>query len=54
MFGDILMWVLTIFGLLPMVKGWFKPKKDFQQHLAELNDDEAIRDPFRSKIHADL
>lgn len=37
MFGDILIWVLTFFGLVP----WdtlFSRKKDFQEQLAEFGD----------------
>ena len=39
MFGDILMWVLTVFGLIPMLKALFGPKKTFQEQLAEFSDD---------------
>lgn len=39
MFGDILMWVLTVFGLIPMLKILFGPKKTFQEQLAEFSDD---------------
>lgn len=39
MFGDILMWVLTVFGLFPLLKVLFGPKKTFQEQLAEYSDD---------------
>ncbi len=39
MFGDILMWALTVFGLIPMLKILFGPKKTFQEQLAEYSDD---------------
>lgn len=39
MFGDILMWALTVFGLIPMLKVLFGPKKTFQEQLAEYSDD---------------
>lgn len=39
MFGDILMWALTVFGLIPMLKVLFGPKKTFQEQLAEFSDD---------------
>ncbi len=38
MFGDILMWALTVFGLIPMLKVLFGPKKTFQDQLAEFSD----------------
>ncbi len=38
MFGDILMWALTFFGLVPWDK-LFGRKKDFHDQLAELSDD---------------
>ena len=37
MFGDILMWVLTFFGLVPW-ETLFGHKKDFQEQLAEFED----------------
>jgi len=39
MFGDILMWVLTVFGLIPLLKALFGPKQTFQEQLAEFSDD---------------
>ena len=45
MFGDILVWVLTLFGLIPptwLAKVWeklFGRRKDFHEQLAELNDE---------------
>ena len=39
MFGDILMWALTVFGLIPMLKVLFGPKKTFQEELAGFSDD---------------
>jgi len=36
-FGDILVWVVTFFGLVPWDK-LFGRKKDFQEQLAELSD----------------
>ncbi len=38
MFGDILVWVATFLGLVPWDKVFCR-KKDFQEQLAELNDD---------------
>ncbi len=41
MFGDILIWVLTFFGLVP----WdtlFGRKKDFQEQLAEFGDESNV------------
>ena len=49
MFGDILMWALTFFGLVPWDK-MFGRKKDFHEQLAELNDG---HNPFRSDISCD-
>jgi len=37
-FGDILVWVVTFFGLVPWEK-LFGRKKDFQEQLAEFGDD---------------
>lgn len=44
MFGDILMWALTVFGLIPMLKVLFGPKKTFQKQLAEFSDDGILDD----------
>lgn len=41
MFGDILICVLTVFGLVPWSK-LFGPKKDFRQQLAELTDERNV------------
>jgi len=38
MFGDILVWVVTFFGLVPWEK-LFGRKKDFQEQLAELSNE---------------
>ncbi len=38
MFGDILVWVLTFFGLVPWEK-LIGRKKDFHEQLAEFEDD---------------
>lgn len=38
MFGDILVWVVTFFGLVPWDK-LFGRKKDFQEQLEEFNDE---------------
>lgn len=47
MFGDILMWVLTVFGLIPMLRGLFGPKKYFQEQLEEFSDDLVFHDADR-------
>ena len=42
-FGDILMWALTFFGLVPWDK-LFGRKKDFHEQLKELSDEPGFRD----------